>query len=615
MRARRFFSVPALLLAGFAAPLAASSPALAVPLFEEATENLGSPQPCDDAKEGCYSHYVLMADLDGDGDLDLAFANGGGYYVANGAAPMAVYLNDGEGVFQEVNATLFGGFTGRVRQVAVGDVDGDGDLDLLAPDSWAMQPDALFINDGQSPPTFVDEGPTRLPVSSRSAGARFGDLDDDGDLDLVLTDWGASPPDSSGTARVYVNDGKGFFTEKPNAVPQNTNVIGTGPIDIDLFDADGDWDLDMVIASRKGESLLFTNDGTGYFLDANVLFPDQPGPYVYGPDECDVDGDGDLDVWLDNGGPGLTEQLLINDGTGAFTDETAMRVSGNPGADDNEVQCVDIDGDGDFDAMIASLSNNERILENDGTGHFTLLPPTFPKVSDSTLGLDLGDVNGDGLIDAVTAQGENGNYLNRIYLGIAPQPADVRAPYFRKVQSFAGPVAPGQVAVHFAVSDASTTDSGPRLRDVSVEIVQVGSSAPVPARFMGGDLFRAVLDAKEGATVTWRACATDWAGNAGCSQDQTFTVEGGAASGSTTAGAGGGGVGGGSPSGSAGDGGAGGGALSGGEAPQADGGDAGDDGGCGCVVVGLRSATPVPLAMAIAASALAAALRRRARIR
>ncbi len=229
----------------------------AAPLFIEKTANLGSPQPCAATNEGCYSHYVLLADLDGDADLDAVFANGGGYYAPATTAPLAAYLNDGAGLFTEVGVSSFEGFAGRVRQIAVGDVDGDGDLDLYAPDSYAMQPDAFFINNGQNPPKFTNEGAARLPLSSRSAGARFGDVDNDGDLDLLLTDWGTTPYTSPGTARVYLNDGTGHFAEKAAAVPQNTQAIGTGPIDIDLFDADGDFDLDLVLASRQGESLFF----------------------------------------------------------------------------------------------------------------------------------------------------------------------------------------------------------------------------------------------------------------------------------------------------------------------------------------------------------------------
>ncbi|TKC98514.1 FG-GAP repeat domain-containing protein [Polyangium fumosum] len=563
------------------------SAAAAAPYFVEKTGNLGSPQPCADTKEGCYSHYVLLVDLDGDGDLDAVFANGGGYYTPSTTAPLAAYLNDGTGKFTEVGATSFGGFSGRVRQIAAADVDGDGDVDLYVPDSYGMQPDALFVNNGQTPPVFADEGAARMGTSSRSAGARFGDLDGDGDLDLVSTDWGADPPGSAGTARIYLNDGDGFFQEKAAAVPQDTQAIGTGPIDVDLVDVDGDFDLDLLLASRQGESLLFRNDGTGTFVDANGDLPDQPGPYVYGPDACDIDGDGDLDLWLDNGAANLHEQLLVNDGKGVFTDETAARVVGNVGADDNEVQCVDIDGDGDFDAVIASLSGNERVLLNDGTGHFTLLANTFPTVQDPTLGLDLGDVNGDGILDAITAQGEGSEYLDRLYFGVAPQPVDTLPPVIRSVEALPSGMPGGERVVRFAVSDASTTDTGPRLKKAFVELEDAGGAAL--AHFIGGDLFRATFVAPADATVVYRACAEDRQGNKACSAPLSFTTGSGSSSSSGSGGAGGNGGAGGS-GGSGGAGGSGGGAggmggVGGGDnpGPVID-----DDGGCGCGIPGTQ---------------------------
>ncbi|MFO0756481.1 MAG: VCBS repeat-containing protein [Byssovorax sp.] len=588
-----------LLLAALLVP----SVAQAAPLFTDATANLGSPQPCFDPAnpnaEGCYTHYVVMADLEGDGDLDLLFAAGGGYYTPAGPAPFLAYLNDGSGHFQESSA-LFGGVKGRVRQVAVGDIDGDGDLDVYLPQGYGDQgdgiKDSLFLNDGQNPPHFSDEAAARLPITSRAGAVRLGDVDDDGDLDLLITDWGDSPPTSAGTGHVYLNDGHGFFQEKAGALPMDTAGKGTGPIDIDFFDADGDFDLDVILASRKGDSLLFLNDGKGTFT--NVPLPGQPGPYVYGPDECDVDGDGDLDLWLDNGGAGHHTQLLINDGSGTFTDETAARVTGNPAADDNEVQCADLDGDGDFDAVIASLDNNERVLINDGTGHFTLAPGAFPAVSDSTLGLDLGDVDGDGRLDAVTAQGESGPFLNRLYLGVEPQPKDTRPPAFRAVQKLEDGVLPGKAVLHFAVFDNTTTDAGPRLHKASLSL---GDGTMIPAHFSGGDLYRAELDLVAGKKVLYQACVTDWANNQACSAPIEVTPAGG------STGAGGSGTGGAGTTGATGTTGSGG---SSGETGGSGSGGSSGGGGCACEAAGSAGA---PWAAAAWLGLGLAALGRRAR--
>jgi hypothetical protein len=502
---------PKLLCAGIFT-LSLGSTALALPFFTQVTSRLGATQSC--GGTGCYSNYLVLADLDNDGDLDIVFSNGGGFYEPGNDEPMVIYQNDGAANFTDITQAAVGSYTGRLRQVALGDIDGDGDLDIIAPDAWNLQPDAVFINDGSA--HFTDEGATRLGLSSKAGSTRLGDLDSDGDLDLVISDWGDNPPFSAGTGAVFSNDGTGNFTLAYTLEDPAEN--GTGPIDADLFDADQDFDLDLVFAHREDESLLYINVN-GVLTPQPTQLPDQPGPYVYGPDPCDVDHDGDLDLWLDNGGENLNEQLFINNGGGVFSDETVVRISGNLSEDDNEVQCVDLDNDGDLDAIVASLSNEERLYTNDGTGHYALLPGAFPAVGDSTLGLDLGDLDGDGRLDAVTAQGESGSFLDRVYLGNTEEPLDTIPPRIRAIQLKPKQIG-DQFLLRFAVEDRSTSDVGPRLLDAHIEVV---GGATFPATFAGGDLFQVLVPVVSPLTV--RACATDDAGNSACSADTILNEE------------------------------------------------------------------------------------------
>jgi hypothetical protein len=587
-----------------------SARAEAAPYFTEVPNAFGT-QPC--GGNGCWTNYLRLTDIDGDKDLDVIIVNATGFFSKGATAqPLVVYTNDGKGVFTDASATAVGGYTGWVRQVAMGDVDMDGDLDMYAPSAW-NDPDKFFINDGKG--VFTDELATRLPgVASHAGAARFGDVDNDGDLDLLVGDSWADV--KAAVAHLYINDGSGVFTEAMNKVP--TVTAGTDGDDFDLIDVDGDFDLDLLYNMHRGTNNLWLNDGTGTFTDAP--FPAQPAnPYHYDPVACDVDGDNDLDIWIDNTGPTYMEQLLINDGTGKFTDETAARVTGNvTGADDNGVACIDIDGDGDLDAAVMSLSDEERVLANDGTGKFSLIPDTFTAAGDPTLWFEFGDLNGDGKLDVVTGQGEGNPQIERVYFGSAMAPVDTVAPKFRAVESVAAEVDAGATpVVRFAVSDNATTDEGPRLQRAYVKVTTTADETEVEATFMGGDLFRAKLPAQSDAgMVTYAVCAIDMQGNNACAPGKTYTVKGGAASSST-------GVGGGSASssasggdGGAGQGGAGQGGSGGGE--DDDGRDEGDESGCGCAVPGqgggsLQAALGAGLFAALALRLSRSQRRRRAR--
>ena len=465
------------------------------------------------AGDGCWTNYLRMTDLDGDDDLDVVAVNYAGFFELGSPEPLVVYTNDG-GVFTNTSAMSVEGFEGRIRQVAIGDVDGDGDPDMYVPDANGGG-DVLFVNDG-GVFSRSDTG-----VSSNAGAARFGDFDDDGDYDLFLADGYNAADDVHG--HIYLNDGSGAFEELDGAIPAAPQ--GSDPDDVDLLDADGDYDLDILLNNHSGTNELWLNDGAGMFSDASAGLPGFPNGFHYGPAVCDVDGDGDLDVWVDNMATGYDEMLMINDGSGSFTDETAQRVSGNDdGSDDNGLVCLDVDYDGDMDAVVISLFTAERYLQNDGAGNFTEVDGVFMGAGSSELWGELGDVDGDGRLDLATGAGESAT-PERLFLGTSAQMVDTTGPGFRAVQMNVESQADTEVIVHFAVTDNAVTDEGPRLHSAFVRVTVDGSTEDVPAWFMGGDLFRAVLPGHpDGTVVEVQPCATDREDNEGCAEPFTYEV-------------------------------------------------------------------------------------------
>ena len=558
------------------------------------TEVAGNPL----GSQADWTNYLVLADLDGNGAIDLIVPNCGGFFSAPSPLPLRIFENDGTS-----DAALGGGVTDTIRVVAVGDADGDGDLDIYAPNAGG-NPDRLFINNGDA--VFTDEASTRLPtLSSHSAAAKFGDVDNDGDLDLLVGggyDASDSPP-----AFMYLNDGTGVFSDATDQVPQS--MSGEDPDDIDWIDVDRDFDLDVVLNAHSGQSALWVNDGSGVFTDATANLAAMMNGYHYNASACDVDDDGDLDLWTDNIGGNYLEQLQINDGSGTFTDATSTQVSGNAaGADDNGVVCVDVDSDGDLDIAIPTLATpRERVLFNDGTGNFSSdgEDDAFSNTSgDPTLWIDFADLDGDGRLDAVTGQGEGSPRRNRLFLGSAAQPVDNQAPKIIKTEALMPTIGAGaSPLLRFAVSDRVVTDVGPRLKRAFVRVTVGDSTSETEAQFMGGDLFRAQLPVQDeqGVMVTVEACATDRQDNTGCGNMQSYTIMG------TTSSNGAGGAGNGGSSGSSGD---------GGSSTNGSGGSSGEDpflvdeGGCSCTVISTSNRRSAPWWLALASLVL---LRRRRR--
>ena len=191
-----------------------------------------------------------LGDLDGDGDLDLVVGNEGDNLI----------LFQDAGVFSPApdGCLPLRAEPEETRDVELGDVDGDGDLDLVFGNVVAFVPGAdaanrLLLNTGSG---CFEDASERWPNASRSTfDADLVDLDGDGDLDLITGNLRPGLSLAADGFRAYTNDGSGRFTHSTE------ELFGALPpgkgFDVEAFDADGDGALDLFMASRGAQDLLY----------------------------------------------------------------------------------------------------------------------------------------------------------------------------------------------------------------------------------------------------------------------------------------------------------------------------------------------------------------------
>jgi len=326
------------------------------------------------------SDGVALGDLDGDGDLDMAVANGS-------SDGNKVYLNDGTANFSNPIQSLG---SKSSSAVALGDLDGDGDLDMAVANN--------FIGDTK---VYRNEGTANFIISQTynspdCLAVVLGDLEGDGDLDMVLAcDSGFSGND------IFINDGNGGFTGT------ELSTSGKDVKSVALGDIDGDGDLDLVAGtgdhssfnSELDETRVYKNNGDGTFLTpALSIGLNRNSQIALG----DLDNDGDLDIAVANSS--LTDnKIYLNDGNGNFT-ELAQSLTG---FNSSIVVLADIDQDNDLDFITGN-----KIYINDGLGNFSDFDITFRITSASAIAL--GDLDGDGDLDIVAVvNGGNTVYINQ----------------------------------------------------------------------------------------------------------------------------------------------------------------------------------------------------------
>ncbi|MCB2409148.1 FG-GAP-like repeat-containing protein [Hymenobacter lucidus] len=339
-------------------------------------------------------YSLVTGDLDGDGDLDIVTAS-------RYDNIMHIGLNNGQGVFS--NSQELSSPNQNPMDIALADVDGDGDLDMLVAYGYGnVRVVRVSLNNGNA--TFSNS--QDVAAGSYPYYLQVGDVDADGDLDFLVLN-----PDK--TVAVRINDGTGIFTGN-QTVSVGAIISGTPyaseSIDLKLGDIDGDGDLDMMVTNIfhpdwQATMSVRLNNGSGIFSGNQEVSVGSGYKMI---EAGDVDGDGDLDLIM---GAGNLILVRFNDGNGLFTSGYVVNIDNGPSGGVDCIALGDVDRDGDLDMVISTNSPGSiTVFINDGHG---VLGRTrsYTTQTSSAKSVVLGDVDGDKDLDVLYVYERQGGVL------------------------------------------------------------------------------------------------------------------------------------------------------------------------------------------------------------
>jgi len=329
-----------------------------------------------------------VGDLDGDGDLDLIYHQ---FTDADYNGHINFSLNNGDGTFTMGTPTL--AMTSSINRLALGDLDNDGDLDFITTEGKVYQ------NDGSANFT-VNAGFSGIANSEMAVA----DVNNDGKDDLVLV--------TNGTTKIYLNE---TVTAGTMVLTDNGQTIGsTNGTSIAFGDLDGDGDLDMVVGASNVGAEIWSNDGSGNFTLENTLTASTST--INAIEIADFDGDGKADIWLTNRG---TDNMFFTNqstGVGDYSFSTATNYAATVSTDNTRQGSSygDFDGDGDLDIIVGRSGPNE-FWRNDG-GTFTNINENSEISTQGGWGFEvaMADFNGDGFDDVFIANEQGAGFTSEI---------------------------------------------------------------------------------------------------------------------------------------------------------------------------------------------------------
>jgi len=393
---------------------------------------------------------VVAADFDGDGHPDLAFGATGQpiRWFANNGSPAPFDGVAGREVTTDAHSAL---------ALAAGDVDNDGDIDLIAGNQGS--PNRLYLNNGGSDPFEGVAGADVSPDADDTTALVLRDMNGDGHLDLIAGNGGSQP------TRMYLNNGTFAPYTGVNGLPLGAPNLDTRALAVADFNNDGRPDL--IEGNENDLNRLFLNNGTaspfagqtgaGIALDrhatralaagdfnrdgwtdfvaannnassrlylntktANPFNVSQGSPFgatakpVVGAVVADLDRDGDFDILLAGAGEG--HRLHLNNGTDLpFAAATAIAIANSDPT--RAVAAIDADADGDLDLVEANDGAFNQLLTNTETAGADASPAPWNAVESLDLSpatwiatwIATGDLNGDNRPDLVIAANSKAN--------------------------------------------------------------------------------------------------------------------------------------------------------------------------------------------------------------